>query len=76
MSIKIGDIVTINEQDEGSYVVIGQAVRGWWLQDGETGALVSKPYTGMGNQTIHGHLRVEGFMPRELTVIGHYGMSK
>lgn len=56
--MKIGDTVTINGRDDTPHAVIAKAPRGWWIQNLHTGALPT-------------HF-LDGYMPRDLTVIGRY----
>lgn len=43
---KAGDIVRVPELGHDLHVVIGQAFRGWWIQNLHTGSLPTKHYPG------------------------------
>lgn len=75
MTIKIGTVVTIESLGRDPHVVIGQATKGWWVQNLLTGALPTKLYTGGGYRIRNGQDVVTGFMPREMTETGTTHLS-
>lgn len=71
MTIKIGTIVTVDTLGRDPHVIIGQAPKGWWVQNLKTGALPTQTHHVKGGYFIrNGQDVVGGFMPREMTETG------
>lgn len=66
---RIGDIVTVTELGNDLHVIIGQAPKGYWLQNLRTGALPFKPRS-VGAIIRNGIELGDGYMPRDMTITG------
>lgn len=77
MTIKVGSIVTVDSLGRDPHVIIGQAPKGWWIQNLVTGALPTQQHTVVGFRgTFNGGIeKVGGFMPREMRETGMTHLS-
>jgi len=78
--MKTGDIVRIDTLGHDLHVIIGQAPKGYWVQNLRTGALPTQQHTvkGFHGTFNNGIEKVGGFMPREMTLTGakHYDYAQ
>lgn len=73
--MKIGDIVTVTELGNDLHVIIGQAPKGWWVQNLRTGALPIKQHAGKASYSFSERKYVTpvidgGYLPKDMTTTG------
>ena len=70
---RIGDIVTVTELGNDLHVIIGQAPKGYWLQNLRTGALPTKQHRvkDMEHSWRNEFITIEGgYLPKDMTLTG------
>lgn len=73
--MKTGDIVLIDTLGEDLHVIIGQAIKGYWVQNLRTGALPTKQHLGKSKYSYSERKYITpsivgGFMPKDMTYAG------